>query len=337
MRRADAAWLTPLSPPGSPPLRRDWQYWAVRDSQSLDAGMVWLSERAEHVDAQRSRRENFPVASRLLTATTRRDLLACYTIARLIDDVGDEEPGDRLALLDYIDDDLTRVTAGKPVLAPLRSLIDPVRSRGLPLAPFHDLVEANRMDQRVTSYADLAALRAYCRLSAEPVGLLVLSLWDLADDQRIELSNDVCTGLQIAEHLQDVGEDLAAGRVYLPEDTLAAHGVSVDMLTSLVDGGLSPQGRAHVTGVLTVVAGQARGLLNDGAALIGLVKGTPRVAVAGFVAGGLAALDAVGRAGADAVTVTPKPRRRTVIWRTVDLLLRHRDPKRPSQKGRSRG
>lgn len=296
----------------------------MRDGQAVDAGLVWLHERAGQVDAQRSRRENFPVASRLLSATNRRDLLAAYTVARLIDDAGDEAPGDRLTVLDFIDEDLARVADGEPVLPPIRALIDPVRARELPVTPFHDLVAAGRMDQRVSSYADLAALRAYCRLSAEPVGRLVLSLWNLSDERRIALSDDVCTGLQITEHLQDVGEDLAAGRVYLPEDSLAANGVTVEMLHQLVDGRLSSLGRTKVAEALSAVAGQARDLINEGAALVGLVDGTPRVAVAGFVAGGLAALDAVGRAGADAVTVTPRPRRRTVIWRTVHLLLRHR-------------
>lgn len=306
----------------------------MRDSRSLDAGLVWLHDRARQVDAQRVRQENFPVASRLLNATTRRDLLATYAVARLIDDAGDEAPGDRLTVLDFLDDDLARVADGEPVLAPIRALIDPVRDRGLPVTPFHDLVAAGRMDQRVSSYPDLAALRVYCRLSAEPVGRLVLALWNASDERRVALSDDVCTGLQITEHLQDVGEDLAAGRVYLPQDTLAAHGVTVEMLHLLVEGRLPNRGRIDVAAALSTVAGQARDLVDEGTALVGLMKGTPRVAVAGFIAGGLAALDAVGRAGADAVTVTPRPRRRTVIWRTAHLLLRRPGAeRRASQKG----
>lgn len=296
--------------------------------QADGTGPAWLQDRAGQIDARRARRENFPVASRLLATTTRHDLLAVYTLARLIDDAGDEAPGNRLALLDFLDDDLRRLAGGPatPTLGPVRALLPAVRERGLPVGPFHDLVSANRMDQQVSRYADLDALRGYCRLSAEPVGRLVLAVWGLADARRTALSDDICTGLQIAEHLQDVGEDLNAGRIYLPRDAMAAHGVTEPLLAVLADspGGAPAADRARVAALLADLAGQARGLLLAGTPLVGLVPGPARVAVAGFVAGGLAALDAVLGAADTAVRTTPRPRKRRVLLHTTSILVTRR-------------
>jgi squalene synthase HpnC len=291
-------------------------------SQLSPADREWLDGRIGELGASRAKRENFPVASRLLRAERRRQLLDVYVVARLIDDIGDEAPGDRLALLDLIDGDLRQVAHGSPSLGPVAALVPLVRGAGIPLQPFHDLVAANRMDQQVTHYADFAALRGYCRLSAEPVGRLVLALWGLADERRIALSDDVCTGLQIAEHLQDVGEDLAAGRIYLPQDALARHGVTPDLLAAACDPGarLSDAERARIETLLADVAQRARILLSAGRPLTRATPGVMRVAVAGFTAGGLAALDAVRAAGAEAVHVTPEPKKRRVAWHTMRTL-----------------
>jgi len=284
------------------------------------ADREWLQTRIAELDAARAKRENFPVASRVLRAQRRRDLLDVYVLARLIDDIGDEAPGDRLALLDLIDDELELVAHGSPALAPIAALVPVARDRGLSMRPFHDLVAANRMDQHVTSYDDVAALRAYCRLSAEPVGRLVLALWDLDDERRVALSDDVCTGLQIAEHLQDVGEDLAAGRIYLPQDALARHDVTADMLARASQQ-LTEGERARIESLQAEVGERARTLLAAGPPLTRLIHGAARIAVAGFTAGGLAALDAVRAAGADAVHVTASPRKRRVLWHTVRTLV----------------
>jgi squalene synthase HpnC len=280
----------------------------------------WLRRRIASIGAARVRQENFPVASRLLRATTRRDLLDIYVLARLIDDVGDEAPGDRTALLDLLDADLGQLAHGDPTLAPVAALVPAVRQRNLPVNAFHDLVAANRMDQEVMRYADLAALRGYCRLSAEPVGRLVLSVWNLAEQENTALSDDVCTGLQITEHLQDIEEDLAAGRIYLPQDALARRGVSEAMLAA-PSRQLSTAEHTRVAGLLADVAGEARKLLAAGVPLARRVPGLPRVAVAGFTAGGLAALDAVMKAGADAIHTTPKPTKPRVLGHTVRTLL----------------
>src|SRR5438045_1005979 len=106
---------------------------------------------AEEVLAK-ARGENFPVALRVLPRSTRTHLAAVYGFARLVDDVGDEVEGDRLALLDALEEDLERVYSGLPEHPIMRTLAASVWELGLPREPFERLIEANRVDQRVSRY-----------------------------------------------------------------------------------------------------------------------------------------------------------------------------------------
>ena len=182
--------------------------------------------------ADRARQENFPVASFLLPRDERTKLLAVYAFARLTDDVGDEADGDRLRQLDAIERELDAAAAGTarhPVFTQLEPIL-PELDCGL--APFRDLIEANRVDQRVHAYATFDDLRAYCMLSAAPVGRIVLSIFSSTSPERVARSDEVCIGLQLVEHLQDVGEDAHRGRVYLPLEDLARAGSDPAELTA---------------------------------------------------------------------------------------------------------
>ncbi len=172
--------------------------------------------------------ENFSVASLILGRQTRAHLLAIYGYARLVDQIGDDAPGDRPALLDRFEADLLRIFdgGGKPEHPVLRRLAPTVHALELPRGPFLRLLEANRRDQETVAYLTYEELLGYCDLSANPVGELVLHVFGAATPDRIALSDRVCTALQLAEHWQDVAEDHAAGRVYLPAEDLARFGVA---------------------------------------------------------------------------------------------------------------
>ncbi|MCY4271200.1 MAG: squalene/phytoene synthase family protein, partial [bacterium] len=163
--------------------------------------------------------ENFPVVLRAVPAAFRVHLLAIYGFARLVDDIGDEYHGDRLAALDWIESDLERARNGDaahPVMARLTLVL---HGSDIDERPFLALIEANRLDQRKHRYQTQAELAEYCTLSANPVGRLVLAVFGAATPERIVLSDAVCTGLQLVEHLQDIGEDYTdKNRVYLPAD-----------------------------------------------------------------------------------------------------------------------
>jgi len=178
--------------------------------------------------------ENFPVASRLLPARVRPAVQAIYAFARIADDFADEEAheGRRLERLDEWErmlHDCFRGEAIHPVFVALR---EAVQTHDLPIQPFLDLLAAFRMDVARAPYADDASLLGYCRLSANPVGRLLLRLFGRDDEELARGSDRICTALQLANHWQDVSVDLARGRIYLPEDARRRFGVTEDDLAA---------------------------------------------------------------------------------------------------------
>lgn len=255
-----------------------------------------------------ARHENFPVASVALGRRHRAHLLAIYGFARLVDDTGDEYEGDRLEALSGLEAELRLAVTGRsthPVFVPLSRTITAL---DLPLEPFAALIEANRQDQVVSRYATYDDLVDYCMLSAAPVGRLVLSVFGVSTPDRQTLSDDVCVGLQLVEHLQDVGEDFRSGRIYLPQADLERLGCSESELGAAA---ASPGLRR----VVAEMSGRARRLLASGTALAATVHGRIRVAIAGYAGGGLAVLDAVERHEFDVLACPSRPA-------TVDVLRR---------------
>jgi squalene synthase HpnC len=236
--------------------------------------------------------ENFPVALRVLPRRVRDDLVRVYRFARFVDDVGDEAAGDRLALLDIVDKDVQALDGGEPTLPPVREMQPLVGERGIATSLLRDLVEANRRDQQVLRYETFEQLLDYCRLSAAPVGRMVLGIAGVDDTVAAELSDRVCAALQVLEHCQDVGEDADLGRVYLPAADLAAAGVGDD---DVRDTSTSPALRR----VVAVQVDRAAELLTAGRPLVRRLSGWSRVAVLGYVAGGEATVAALRNADYD--------------------------------------
>ncbi|MFD4970046.1 squalene synthase HpnC [Streptomyces sp. NPDC058424] len=275
--------------------------------------------------------ENFPVAPFFLPRAWRVDLMAVYGFARLVDDIGDGDlapggadarllgvsPGeaeDRLVLLDAFEADLLRVFDGTPRHPLLRRLQPTVRRRSLTPEPFLGLIAANRQDQLVTRFETYDDLLAYCELSANPVGRLVLAVTGTSTPERIRRSDAVCTALQIVEHLQDVREDLGRDRIYLPAADMKRFHVQESDLAA-------PTAGASVRALVAYEAERARGLLNEGAPLVGSVHGRLKLLLAGFVAGGRAAVHAIAAAEYDVLPGPPKPGK-TRLLREVGLTLR---------------
>jgi squalene synthase HpnC len=249
--------------------------------------------------AGRARTENFPVASLLFPRRLRPHLRAIYGFARLVDILGDEVEGDRLAALDELEREVGACYSGEPTWPVMRMLQPTVQEFSLPREPFLRLIEANRMDQRISEYETWDDLREYCRHSADPVGRLVLGL--LRRDREPELvaaSDDVCTGLQLVNFLQDVPRDLELGRIYLPADDRRRFGVTV-----------LDRPNTELMRTLEFEAGRARELLAGGRLLQSRIGGRVGRAVGLFARGGLAALEALERAHWDIFTQRPRPSR----------------------------
>jgi squalene synthase HpnC len=287
---------------------------AARDDESpgIDAAVI-----DPDVVMRQAGHENFPVAMGVLSPDHRRHLLAVYGFARLVDDIGDEASGDRVAQLDAFERDLRSVYTGTPRLEVLRRLQPSVRELDLPIEPFLGLIAANRQDQVVRRYATYADLIDYCALSANPVGRIVLHVFGRATPERLAYSDEICTALQIVEHLQDVAEDLERDRIYLPKEDLDRFGV-----------GEADLGAAHaspaVRRLIAYETHRATLALRSGAPLAGTLRGRERLAIAGFVAGGRAAVTAIKDVGFDVLAHRARPGKATLLRELSGVLVRKR-------------
>lgn len=287
--------------------------------------------------------ENFPVAMRVLSRVHRRRLLAVYGFARLADELGDELTGDRLAALDWLEGELDRAYAGSARHPLLVRLQQTLAECALPREAFVRLIDANRLDQRSQRYESWEQLQAYCSLSANPVGELVLGVFELASPERIELSDRVCTGLQLVEHIQDLDEDVRRGRYYLPAQDLARFDCSHEQLAQLCSQGGHDFDLKGVPAVASIPSSdfsrqfdrlrqaiafeveRARtSLLAAGLPLVADVHGRPKLALAGFVAGGEAALEAIERADFDVLGAVARPSTRKRVRLVASVLARSR-------------
>jgi squalene synthase HpnC len=261
------------------------------------------------IDA-RSRGENFPVVSLLAPPEARPHLRAIYGFARFVDNVGDEAAGDRERLLDELEAELD----GQPRTEIMGRLDETIRACALPREPLARLIEANRIDQRKKRYETWDELREYCTYSADPVGRLVLGVYGRAGDaELVSRSDDVCTGLQLVNFLQDPPRDLALGRVYLPQEDLRRFGVR--------DEELAGPASERIAALLAFEAERARLLLERGFGLAQALGGRAGRSVALYARGGLAALDALELAGWDVFTSRPAPSRFTFARLAARELL----------------
>ncbi len=292
------------------------------------------------VMAAKAAAENFPVALRLLPRRYRGHLMAVYRYARTVDDIGDEAPvAQRQGLLAELDEDLLRLYAGlgepgpaEPGLAEhgaptaaasqprhpaVRGLAEVVTECRIPMQPLRDLIAANQQDQVVTRYETFDDLLGYCVLSANPVGQVVLYVFSCSTQERVQLSDAICSGLQIVEHLQDVAEDYRAGRIYLPAADMRAHGCTEQDLAGQTE-------PTRLRRLIAAEADRAGALINAGAPLVGQLRGAARIAVAGYVAGGRAALAAIAAANYEVLAATPRPAKSRTVLELLKALARGR-------------
>ena len=262
--------------------------------------------------AARAAGENFPVGSVLFPRALRPHIRALYCYARMVDELGDAFEGDRLAALDELESQVALTFDGEPTWPVMRNVQPTVREFALPREAFERLIEANRMDQRISEYETWDDLKWYCVHSADPCGRLVLGVLRLLDDAELVAASDsVCTGLQLVNFLQDGPRDLELGRVYLPRDDRERFG------SPALD-----QPSDELRALLRFEAERAAALLRAGDLLRTRIGGRLGRAVGLFARGGLAALDALERADWDLFTQRPKPSRARLVREAALVLVR---------------
>jgi squalene synthase HpnC len=234
--------------------------------------------------------ENFPVASWLLPARLRAPVEAIYAFARSADDFADEgdlTDAQRLALLADYDERLEAIGAGRDPGSELFRRLGAIHAEHpLALPLFHDLIAAFRQDVTKKRYATVGELMGYCRRSADPVGRLLLQLFRQATPENLARSDAICSSLQLINHWQDIAVDWKKGRVYLPLEELAAHGVSEAQIA---------EGRADDAwkSLMAFECRRARTLMVSGAPLGRALPGRIGLEIRAIVAGGLAILDKI--------------------------------------------
>jgi squalene synthase HpnC len=244
--------------------------------------------------------ENFNVVSWLLPRRLHQHFYNLYAYCRWADDLGDEipDPGKALALLNEWDLELRDCYAGEPSHPVFIALRETISALDIPIKPFSDLLIAFRQDQSVKRYATWDHVFDYCRYSANPVGRLVLYLCGCRDAGRQRLSDATCTALQLANFWQDVARDLEKGRIYIPLEALAAHGLTADDI-------VQRRFDARYVSLMKELVVRTRQLFAEGMPLARSVDSGLRVDIEMFSRGGLAVLDAIEAIGYNTLVHRP--------------------------------
>ena len=244
--------------------------------------------------------ENFNVVSWLLPKELHQHFYNLYAYCRWADDLGDEIPmqARALELLDWWEAELDACYADKPSHPVFVALRETVRAKDIPKQPCADLLKAFRQDQTVKRYSDFQGVLNYCEHSANPVGRLVLYLCGYRDPERQRLSDATCTALQLANFWQDVSRDLEKGRIYVPLDRAAIHGLSEQAI-------VEKKFDARYVSLMKELIEYTRKLFHEGMPLASKVDGKLRVDLEMFSRGGLAVLDAIEAMGYDTLHTRP--------------------------------
>ena len=263
--------------------------------------------------------ENFSVVTFLLPKHLRQDFCNIYAFCRTVDDLGDETGGDTAASLEMLarfKGQTRECYAGRAQSVVFQALSGTIRRHDIPIEPFLDLIDAFEQDQRVTRYDTFDQLVDYCRRSANPVGRLVLYMAGYRDEERQRLSDETCTGLQLANFWQDVRRDLLdIDRIYLPRESMAKFGVAEESLAAQIrEGRCEPASRELVKFEVE----RATGFFDRGAKLLPMLDRSIRPQITLFGQGGRAILKAIRRQGYDTITSRPKLSK----WQKGRIMLR---------------
>ena len=257
--------------------------------------------------------ENFTLGSRLLPRPLRKHIAAIYAYARTADDFADEipDPNRALAALDGWELGLRACYAGAPRGPIFTALAETIRTFRIPIDPFLNLLTAFRSDVDFTGFDTFDDLLGYCANSANPVGRLVLHLFEAADAERFARADDICTALQLTNFWQDVAVDWKKGRIYLPREDMRQFGYTADELSR---GVVTPAFRD----LMRFECERARTLFERGLPLADMLPRQRGREVRLFAWGGLAILDRLEEIGYDSFSARPTLTR----WAKAGLVMR---------------
>lgn len=240
--------------------------------------------------------ENFPVASILLPGRLRQPVELIYRFARSADDIADEgdiRPEERLSRLEAYRNELRSISRNEVVRDPLfQALQSVIRSHGLPLKPFFDLLDAFSQDVTKSRYANFSEVMDYCARSANPVGRLMLHLYGATGEENFRQSDSICSALQLINFWQDVAVDFGKNRIYLPQEDMTRFGITEDQIATFDSGG-------GWRDLMRFEATRARAMLESGAPLTVRLPGRIGLELRMIVQGGLRILEKLDQCAGD--------------------------------------
>lgn len=290
-----------------------------------------MRERIESAYAECSRLtkahyENFPVGL-LVPKEMRKHVHAIYVFARHADDLADEgyDPAElngkkplkveqRLAALDEWEGYLTTPTDSPKLPLTFLALHDTIEKLNLPHSLLTDLISAFKQDVQKRRYANFQEVQDYCRRSANPVGRLVLLLHGIRDEGLHQLSDFICTGLQLANFWQDVSVDLKKDRIYMPEDEQRQFGVTEKMLFA------KKEGPAEYRDLLKFQVERTKHIFLQGEPLTHKLRGRLRVEIRFTWLGGMRILEMIQQLQYDTLAKRPKLAKTDFAWLLVRAL-----------------
>ncbi len=252
--------------------------------------------------------ENFLVGSLLLPKDKKRHLYAIYAFCRITDDLGDDYLGNRTEALNYWEKQTMECFTGEPQHPSMLALQHTVNLHNMPVEPFLKLIEANRMDQLKNTYRTFGELEFYCNHSANPVGHMVLWLFGYRDKERQNLSDHICTALQLTNFWQDIRRDSTLGRIYMPIEDIERFGYSTHEL-------LQGKFTDAFQKLMVYQVARTRELFDRGQPLAIKLDNKLRFDVELFIKGGLSVLNAIEKQNYNTFI------RRPIVSKSQKLLL----------------
>jgi len=284
---------------------RSFPAWGLDDSRRYTRALT------------RAHYENFSVASMLVPKRLRQDYCNIYAYCRWADDLGDEtgDPAKSLDLLGWWRSELLSMYSGQAIHPVFVALRDTVVRHGLPPQDFENLLHAFEQDQSIQRYGTYGDLLEYCRFSANPVGRLVLRVNDCVDEGLFNLSDRICTALQMANHWQDIRRDWGMDRVYMPIQVMESNGYSLEMLADDMASGTASDDCKNTVRELTE---RAAALFTSGLPLADRLEGRLAFEIELFARAGMAVLEKIRAQGWDTIAHRPTIHRSERVM----LLLR---------------
>jgi squalene synthase HpnC len=272
---------------------------ATDDAKPARRSQMMSSPRAERAVPHSMRAMRLPVRALLLPRRFRPALAALASFYRETRTLGTPTTAHRLRL-DLWEQDIQRAWEGD---APYHPALSPLARLGLPKAPLLALVDAQRERQETSRYETYDALLAYCAKATNPLGRLVLAILGYDDEERIGLSDAICTALQLTAFWRDVARDYARGRIYFPHEDMHLFGVSDGDLAAAV---ATHRADTNIRALIAFESERALELFHEGAPLVTMLRGRARLDCALIVSDGRAMLNAIARQGFDPFVTRPQ-------------------------------